>query len=103
MDTSNYYSVSLCFYHHRFYLQFSNWPVNVYIVMCLKFLDEKGTHVLKLTPPTHSIDYLSEVIRHAIESGSRIKEELILEQGDFMLNVVSCISLLCYQVLINGG
>ena len=36
-----------------------------------------------------SIDQLSEVLRHAIERGDRLREELVIKQDEFLVNEVS--------------
>lgn len=36
-----------------------------------------------------SIDQMSEVMRHAVESGEKLKEELVLKQDEFLVNEVS--------------
>ena len=38
-----------------------------------------------------SIDQMSEVMRHAVESGTKIREELILEQQEFIVDEVRCL------------
>lgn len=35
-----------------------------------------------------SIDHMSEIVRHAIETKTKIKQELVLKQEDFLLNEV---------------
>ena len=35
-----------------------------------------------------SIDCLSEVLRHAIEHGQRLREELVIHQDEFLVNEV---------------
>lgn len=37
----------------------------------------------------HSIDHLSEVMRNAIESSSRIKDQLVIYQEEFLIDEVS--------------
>lgn len=36
-----------------------------------------------------SIDHMSEVMRHAVEAGEKLKEELVLKQDEFLVNEVS--------------
>ena len=37
----------------------------------------------------YSIDHLSEVARNAIEAASRLKEEMVISQEDFLVSEVS--------------
>ena len=53
-----------------------------------------------------SIDQMSEVVRFAIESGIKLKEELVLEQEDFLVTPVrhvqspalSCGQIACFLI-----
>ena len=41
-----------------------------------------------------SIDQMSEIVRYAIETGIKLKEELVLEQEDFIVSPVRIV--VCY-------
>ena len=41
----------------------------------------------------HSIDHMSQTMRHAVEAGTKIQEELLLKQEDFLMNNVSSMTL----------
>jgi hypothetical protein len=46
----------------------------------------------------YSIDQLSEVMRHAIEDGTKIREELVLKQEEFLINeVIHDLQCPCYS------
>lgn len=43
----------------------------------------------------YSVDQLVEVIRHAIEDGSKISEELVIQHTEFFVNEVCVINVSC--------
>ena len=63
----------------------NDWPVLCEV--------SSGTRRLAFTsscmPLCHfSIDTMSEVMRHAIETGQRLKDQIILQQEDFLVDSV---------------
>ena len=57
--------------------------------------------LLHINPDFHwyfSIDTMSEIMRHAIEAGSKLKEEVILQQDDFIVNQVSILHIQMYKL-----
>ena len=87
-------STTVCFYvYYCLFLRlllfvFTSTTVCFYVYYCL-FLRLLLFVFTSTTVCFHSIDTMSELMRHAIEAKEKIKTQIILEQEDFLLDEVS--------------